>query len=145
MALTVNRLGMSLLRMDKPSEAVRFLDDLDLTFSMDNRQIDDQKVFNLELTLQTVIFRASYRDIILISSIVNKAVELFTRQSEQSHPPNGSFDLNGGRKPNLLSNRSTSLGSQGRGVPPQAITSKEHVRLCSLSHSHLIELWPGCY
>lgn len=128
LALTVNRLGMSLLRMDKPSEAVRFLDDLDLTLSVDNRQIADQKVSSLELLLQTVIFRVSYRDIVLISSIVNKAIELSTRQSKQNST-NGSLDQNhqGGTRP--FSKRSISLGTWGRGTTPKAITSRENVSL----------------
>lgn len=37
MALTINRLGMSLVRMGKSSESVRFLDEIDLTFSLDSR------------------------------------------------------------------------------------------------------------
>ncbi|GJJ09687.1 hypothetical protein Clacol_003911 [Clathrus columnatus] len=128
MALTVNRLGMSLLRMDKPLEAVRFLDDLDLTFSMDNRQITDQRMSNLEVSLQTIIFRVSYRDIILISSIINKAVELSTQHSKSD---NASFypSEQGGTSSKLLSNHSTSVGTQGRrGIISRAVTSKENFK-----------------
>ena len=82
---------MSLLRMDKPLDGVRFLDDLDLTLSMDNRQWAAQHMFSIELTLEPVIFRVSYRDINLITSIVNKAIELSTKsQSRASTGSQGS-------------------------------------------------------
>ncbi|PPQ80804.1 hypothetical protein CVT25_001929 [Psilocybe cyanescens] len=76
-ALSINRLGMSLMRMGRSAESVRFLDDVDLTFSIDNRSSSQQQMMNIEIASKPIVFRASYRDINLITSIVNKAVERY--------------------------------------------------------------------
>ncbi|KAF7339474.1 hypothetical protein MSAN_02161700 [Mycena sanguinolenta] len=83
MALTVNRLGMSLIRMGKPAESVRFLDDVDLTFSLDNRSSSGQQMTSIEISTKPIVFRASYRDINMIMAIVNKAIELSADTQEQ--------------------------------------------------------------
>ena len=75
--MTVNRLGMSLLRMGKAPDSVRFLDDVDLTFSLDSRSSSSQQMTNIEVVAKPIVFRASYRDINLITSIVNKAIEKY--------------------------------------------------------------------
>ncbi|TFK41159.1 vacuolar protein sorting-associated protein vps13 [Crucibulum laeve] len=77
LALTVNGLGMSLMRMGKASESVSFLDDVDLTFSLDSRSSSLQQMMNIEVNARPIIFRASYRDINLITSIINKAIGLY--------------------------------------------------------------------
>jgi len=77
LALTVNRLGMSLMRMGRASESVRFLDDVDLTLSLDSRASALQQMTNIEISAKPIVFRASYRDINLITSIVNKAIERY--------------------------------------------------------------------
>lgn len=78
LALTVNRLGMSLMRMGKPSESVRFLDDVDLTYTQDSRSTSLHQMQSMEISVQPVVLRASYRDINLITSIANKAIELYS-------------------------------------------------------------------
>ncbi|KAJ3917835.1 vacuolar protein sorting-associated protein 13 [Lentinula edodes] len=82
MALTIEQLGMSLMQMGRPTETVRFLDEFDLTFSLDSRSTSSQLMTNIELNTRPIVFRASYRDITLISTIVNKAVELSNRSTE---------------------------------------------------------------
>ncbi|KAJ7783787.1 vacuolar protein sorting-associated protein 13 [Mycena maculata] len=86
MALTVNRLGMSLIRMGQPSESVRFLDDVDLTFSLDSRSSSGQQMTSMEISAKPIVFRASYRDINMIMSIVNKAIELYSDSQDQGSP-----------------------------------------------------------
>ncbi|KAJ7487596.1 vacuolar protein sorting-associated protein 13 [Mycena galericulata] len=86
MALTVNRLGMSLIRMGKPSESVRFLDDVDLTFSLDSRSSSGQQMTSMEISAKPIVFRASYRDINMIMAIVNKAIELYSDSQDQASP-----------------------------------------------------------
>jgi vacuolar protein sorting-associated protein 13A/C len=68
---------MSLLRMGKSSDSVRFLDDVDLTFSLDGRSSSSQQMTNIEVVAKPIVFRASYRDINLITSIINKAIEKY--------------------------------------------------------------------
>ncbi|KAF8640890.1 hypothetical protein AX17_000538 [Amanita inopinata Kibby_2008] len=79
LALEVDQLGMSLTRMGRPSENVRFLDDVNLTLSMDSRSSTSGQMTNIEIFCKSVIFRASYRDIMLITSIVNKAMNLYDK------------------------------------------------------------------
>lgn len=73
---------MSLLRMGKTSDSVRFLDDVDLTFSLDGRSSSSQQMTNIEVVAKPIVFRASYRDINLITSIVNKAIEKYSISQE---------------------------------------------------------------
>ncbi|THV04954.1 vacuolar protein sorting-associated protein 13 [Dendrothele bispora CBS 962.96] len=89
MALTINRLGMSLMRMGKPSDTVRFLDEFDLTFSYDNRTSASQQMTSIELNAKPIVFRASYRDIKLITAIVNKAIELSSKSQGLAADGNG--------------------------------------------------------
>lgn len=83
MALSVLRLGMSLVRMNKPTEAIRFLDDFDVSLTLESRQEVAKQFTGIQVMLQPIIFRSSYRDILLIMSIVNKAIALFSGNSEQ--------------------------------------------------------------
>ena len=75
---------MSLLRMGMASESVRFLDDVDLTFSLDNRSSSAQQMTRIEIAVNPVVFRASYRDINMITSIINKAVLLYGNSQNTS-------------------------------------------------------------
>ena len=83
MALSILRLGMSLVRMNKPTEAIRFLDDFDVSLTLESRQEVAKQFTGIQVMLQPIIFRSSYRDILLIMSIVNKAIALFSGNSEQ--------------------------------------------------------------
>lgn len=84
LALRVDRLGMSLMQMGaSASESVRFMDDVDLTLSLDSRSSSAQRSTSLDVSVKPVVFRASYRDINLITTIANRALELYT-QSTQS-------------------------------------------------------------
>jgi vacuolar protein sorting-associated protein 13A/C len=74
---------MSLFRMDKPDETVRFLDPIDITLSLDSRQQQAHQKTDIELNVQPIIFRSSYRDIMLITEIVNKAIALASRSTAE--------------------------------------------------------------
>ncbi|KAF8509808.1 vacuolar protein sorting-associated protein 13 [Gautieria morchelliformis] len=128
LALTINRLGMSLLRMDQPSDGVRILDDLDLTLSMDNRKLSAQQMSSIELTLQPVVFRVSYRDINLITAIVNKAIGLLTK-SRSSSVESGSTSLAKINSRQASPGTASSTASSTRRVleQPQVISTKEQL------------------
>jgi vacuolar protein sorting-associated protein 13A/C len=80
--------------MGSSSEVVRFLDDVDMTFSLDTRaSSSSQRMTSVEITSKPIIFRASYRDINLISSIVNKAVELSNRSQNEGAATAASQDI----------------------------------------------------
>ncbi|THH34126.1 hypothetical protein EUX98_g96 [Antrodiella citrinella] len=127
-ALTVQHLGMSLLRMGKESESVRFLDDVDLTFSLDTRSSSSHHTTSIELTVQPVIFRASYRDINLITTIVNKAIQLYS-QTIQAQADPASADA--GTKAVVKSSRAQSsrLASTSAAVGrANVVTTKEQLK-----------------
>ncbi|KAF8622462.1 hypothetical protein AX15_006983 [Amanita polypyramis BW_CC] len=87
MALKVDGLGMSLTCMGIPSEKVKFMDDIDFTLSLDKRYSISQQLTSAEIFCKAVVFRASYRDIVLIMSIVNKAMESYdhSQKSREGH------------------------------------------------------------
>ena len=113
--------------MGRYSEVVRFLDNLDLTVSYDNRATSAHQMSNIDITMKPVVIRASYRDINLIMSIVNRAIELYTQSQQPTSPSPGSQS----RSPVYQTTGATSTVSptsrpltQGKAV---ATVSKEQV------------------
>ncbi|GAA6031882.1 hypothetical protein JCM8097_003317 [Rhodosporidiobolus ruineniae] len=86
LALTVAQMGMFLCRMDKPKENIRVLDDLDITLSMDSRADGGRQVTSIDIGVQPLILRVSLRDIFLINSIINRAIELSNRNAPPPAP-----------------------------------------------------------
>lgn len=74
---------MSLTTMGKDAETVRFLDDIDFTFSLDSRSAGTHQMTSIEVSSQPIVFRASYRDINLITTIVNRAMELYGESTQK--------------------------------------------------------------
>lgn len=70
------------MRMGRSTESVRFLDDVDLTFSLDSRSSTSHQMTNIEVSAKPIVFRASYRDINLITAILNKAIERYGHSQE---------------------------------------------------------------
>jgi len=68
---------MSLTRMNNISDSARFLDNVDLTFSLDSRSTTSQQLMSIEVGAKPIVFRASYHDINLIMNITNKALEMY--------------------------------------------------------------------
>ncbi len=79
LALTMTRAGMALLRMGRPEEA-RILDDVDLALTLDKRTLSLHQMTSVDITLKPIVLRASYRDIVLILTIVNKAIDAYGKQ-----------------------------------------------------------------
>lgn len=138
LALTVDKLGMSLTRMGKGAEEVRFLDDLDVTLSMDNSTTAHQKMTSIEMNCKPVVLRASYRDILLILAIANKATAAYAKQaSAPPAPPDTSSSARSiapSTRPNAMT-RFSSRGSQGTSKPlgkAQVSLSSESVRFPAL-------------
>lgn len=132
MALTINRLGMSLIRMGKTADSVRFLDDIDLTFSLDSRSSSSQQMTSIEIASKPIVFRASYRDINLITAIVNKAIELSNRQYNGSPSEQAVPNSTSGKSLDMrMTRRSSSRGGSKSLTQPvgkaRILTSKEQV------------------
>ncbi|KAL1697196.1 hypothetical protein GGG16DRAFT_107114 [Schizophyllum commune] len=127
LALSVSKLGMSLLRMGKPSESVRFLDEFDATLTMDSRPTTAQQMTNLEIACKPIVFRASHRDINLISSIVNKAISLYNA-SQPSSSLGGEDDMQTRESHGTSGRNSKVTRSRNSGQPlgkAHLLTSKE--------------------
>lgn len=98
----MTRAGMALLRMGRPEDA-RILDDVDLTLTLDSRTMSSHQMTSVDITLKPIVLRASYRDITLILTIVNKVMEAYGRQTSTTpgtEPPRPSMAASktGGRR-----------------------------------------------
>ena len=141
-------MGMSLVQMGRPSDTVRFLDEFDLTFSLDNRSTSSQLMTNMELNTRPIVFRASYRDITLITTIVNKAIELSSNSTNSSSTPESesALGLNTKISEGRLTRSSASKkvgGSKARAKPvgkARVITSKEQVSRLSFVEPQITEM-----
>ncbi|KLO14457.1 hypothetical protein SCHPADRAFT_996578 [Schizopora paradoxa] len=81
-ALTISRLGLSLMRMGKQSDSVKILDDVDLSLSLSLEDRAARQFTNIEVDVQPVVFRTSYRDINLMTTIVNDAIARLPKNGE---------------------------------------------------------------
>jgi vacuolar protein sorting-associated protein 13A/C len=81
LVLTVEKMGMFLLRAHRWDDRIRVLDDFDLSFSLDNHSERGRQLTNVEIAVQPLILRTSYRDVFLATTIVNKAIELSNQVS----------------------------------------------------------------
>jgi vacuolar protein sorting-associated protein 13A/C len=131
------------MRMGKASESVRFLDDVDLTLSLDSRSSSAQHMTSIEVTAKPVVFRVSYRDINIITAIVNKAILLHgnTRKSAPSAENDTtavkSLPSQSSRGPAEISNTTSSDQQPQHAIgKARVLMSKEQVRS--------IQTQPGC-
>jgi vacuolar protein sorting-associated protein 13A/C len=72
--------------MNQPQDRVSFLDEFSITLAMDGRKMAQQQLSSIQVNIDPVIFRASYRDINLIMTIVNKAIALSTSSNAGKSP-----------------------------------------------------------
>ncbi|KAG9302115.1 hypothetical protein G9A89_020549 [Geosiphon pyriformis] len=79
MALTLAKLGMFLCRMDKRvATQLRWIDNFDIAMSMDTRT---PQLTEINVDVGNMILRVSYRDVMLIMSILNKLSELSSQSA----------------------------------------------------------------
>ncbi|KAI0073133.1 vacuolar protein sorting-associated protein 13 [Panus rudis PR-1116 ss-1] len=129
LALSVERLGMSLTRMGKSSEDVRFMDDVDLTFSLDSRSTASQQMMSIEWSIKPVVFRASYRDINLIMTIVNKAIDLYGKSVASSGSASSNAVQQSGHDKGTMTIRASSKRASVQPVGhAKVLTSKEQMK-----------------
>ncbi|EST05630.1 Vacuolar protein sorting-associated protein 13A N-terminal domain protein [Kalmanozyma brasiliensis GHG001] len=81
MALKVDQFGMFMCRMHRPKDTLRLLDNFDLAMSMDSRISETSSLTSIEVDVEPLVLRVSIRDILMIQSVVNKAIELSSQQS----------------------------------------------------------------
>jgi vacuolar protein sorting-associated protein 13A/C len=115
---------MSLLKMDKPFEAVRFMDDTDIAFTMDSRKSSGENQTLIEFNTKPIVFRASYRDISLITAIINRAADL-SRPSQRVNDDSVAISS----KPSTIPQEIQGSSIQGVNTgQPRTLVAQEQVR-----------------
>ncbi|BGP21450.1 Vacuolar protein sorting-associated protein 13 [Rhodotorula toruloides] len=117
LALTIARMGMFLCRMDRPKENIRVLDDVDVILSMDSRTDGGRQVTNIEVGVQPLILRVSLRDIFLINSIINRAIELSNRGSPTPEEQPARPDLESLQSGKVRTRSKSDAATRRRSVP----------------------------
>jgi len=138
MLLKVDKIGMFLCRMDRRAEtSLSFIDNFDIIMSMDNRSMrPGHHLTNISIDIKPLIFRVSYRDVMLIMSIVNKVSELSAQTSSQSKSNVLSVPQTSKRasSSSSVSRAASSPVSPSRpNVVPDVILSRESVRWIELT------------
>jgi vacuolar protein sorting-associated protein 13A/C len=127
---------MALLRMGSPEDA-RILDDVDITLTLDSRTMSSHQMTSIDISFKPIVLRASYRDIMLILTIVNKAMEAYGRQtsaapSSKSADPSQAVSTTAVRRASGGSVQGTrSNTGQSSNLPlgtAQVVLSREQVR-----------------
>lgn len=84
---------MSLTRMSKQVDDVRFLDDVDIKIASESRSEMNKPLTNISVQVeQELVVRSSYRDILLITTIANNAISLFSSSEEGGNSRQAAFD-----------------------------------------------------
>lgn len=116
------------MRMGTTSESVSFLDEIDLTLSLDSRKSLGHQIMSIEIAIKPIVFRASYRDINLITAIMNRAIEISTRSTGSTAVKLGEGPSSSKQsqvaKTNTRPATLSRVSLQGR---PRVVMSKEHV------------------
>ncbi|CAG8543869.1 1688_t:CDS:10, partial [Acaulospora colombiana] len=88
MALNVNKIGMFLCRMNKrESSQLHFIDNFNFSLTMDTQNTKPgQQLTNIAVDVGPLLLRLSYRDALLITSIVNKVSELSSQSTASTSP-----------------------------------------------------------
>lgn len=85
LAMKVDSLGMFVTRMNRPRDSsLRLLDNFDLALSMDTRSSAKRQTTSIEIDVDPLVLRVSHGDVMLISSVISKAIELSARSSDDS-------------------------------------------------------------
>lgn len=139
LALTIEDLGMSLTRINNIADSARFLDNIDLTFSLDSRSTSSQQLTSIEVGAKPIVFRASYHDINLIMNITNKALEMYgnTANARAQRSESSAKSMVDSAIPKSGGLAVTTRAASHPVASAHVITSKEQVRaritfLCTL-------------
>lgn len=78
--------------MDNQKEMIRLLDDFDTTLSIDSRAQGDRITSSIDLEVQPIVLRVSYRDVLLVQRVVQKAIDLSNKPDLQGSDSSLSMD-----------------------------------------------------
>ncbi|KAH8926014.1 hypothetical protein BT69DRAFT_1239533 [Atractiella rhizophila] len=126
LSLMIKEMGMFFCSMDRQKDQIRFLDNFDVSLSMDSRSEGLRIITSVDLRLTELVLRVSYRDVLLIQRIVNKAAELSSTSNS---------DVSADKSTRAISNRTdvteriTSKRSNRKALPrAEVVMSKEQLR-----------------
>lgn len=125
MILEIARLGMSLSRMGKRVESVRFLDDVDIKVASESHSELSRQISNFTVLVeQEFVFKTSYRDILLITSIVNRAISLFSNSDGANvvETKQAAFDNATSAVVSKKTNKTSSMSEASRSTSRQALS-----------------------
>ncbi|KAI9289370.1 hypothetical protein BC943DRAFT_349025 [Umbelopsis sp. AD052] len=92
MTINVSKIGMFLCIMNKKSEAsIRFVEDFEISMSMESHTSANNNITSIVIDLTALVLKLSYMDITVISTVVNRALELLG-QSNPSPAPESKED-----------------------------------------------------
>lgn len=135
---------MSLTKMPRGSDEVRFLDEVDFTVSLDSRSSSSHQTTSIEVASKPIILRASYRDIQLILTICNKAMAAYGQLSGPNTSSNSLQSRPAGRNTSvpsksehthhsataMKSSRQQALGLARVLVSKEQVGCYHHLALC---------------
>jgi vacuolar protein sorting-associated protein 13A/C len=126
---------MSLTRMSNIADSARFLDNVDLTFSLDSRSTSSQQLTSIEVGAKPIIFRASFHDISLIMNITNKALLVYgsTTNARAQKPGSGARSMGGTTTARSSGPTVTTRTAPHPIASAHVITSKEQVGVIDTS------------
>ncbi|MCO5590230.1 hypothetical protein L7F22_044199 [Adiantum nelumboides] len=86
-ALKVDQFGMFMCRMNRPKDTVRLVDNFDIAMSLDSRDAGgplQQTNTSIEVNIDPIILRVSLKDMVMISNVINRAIELSSKTGSGS-------------------------------------------------------------
>lgn len=87
MTINASEIGMFLCIMDRKSEAsIRFVEDFEISMSMESHTSANNNITSIVIDLTALILRISYLDITVISTVVNRALELLGQSTSPPAP-----------------------------------------------------------
>lgn len=127
---TVTRLGMSLGRKGYTSDMARFLDDLDFNVILNRPMSELGQSIAIQMISGPIILRASYRDINLISVILNRAIELSTKSDFTGNSSTRELQTTAPRQSNEIEHQAPNTVAPQRKIPTSSPRSpiKEKVK-----------------
>lgn len=85
MALKLDSMGMFVTKMSRPRDSsLRLLDNFDMAMSMDTRSTASRQTTSIEIDVDPLVLRVSLGDVTLISSVINKAIELSSKSGDDA-------------------------------------------------------------
>ncbi|UZJ53507.1 hypothetical protein CBS101457_002827 [Exobasidium rhododendri] len=120
LALKVDQFGMFMCGMDRPKDTLRLIDNFDIALSLDCRAGSESMGrvnTSIEINVDPIVLRVSIRDLLVISEVVNKAIEMSNKKpaaDERLRQPSGggAASTTGGGIQSIRSDSDSEVGTK---------------------------------